>query len=170
MLTEKPRPDGLALAFQECEPGQSRHEAVNTARPGLAYLGPAWPGSRPQAGPCTALLQDSAYGKNLNPLVSILIESGLITFVGQLAQSIMYKSATAAFPLVGGYVVMLYVRASCRLLIWCFNSSFIYLLLILHRDLRRLLSLCVSGRAFPTIIILVLVGRCSARHVRVLQV
>ena len=25
------------------------------ARPGLAYLGPAWPGSRPQAGPCTAL-------------------------------------------------------------------------------------------------------------------
>ena len=33
----------------------SRHEAVNMARPGLAYLGSAWPGSRPQAGPCTAL-------------------------------------------------------------------------------------------------------------------
>ena len=55
MLTEKPRPDGLALAFQERKPGQSRHEAVNMARPGLAYLGSAWPGSRPQAGPCTAL-------------------------------------------------------------------------------------------------------------------
>ena len=37
----------------------SRHEAVNMARPGLAYLGLAWPGSRPQAGPCTALGQIS---------------------------------------------------------------------------------------------------------------
>ena len=50
--------------------------------------------------------------RGLYPLVSILIESGLITFVGQLAQSIMYKSANAAFPLVGGCVLMLYVRAS----------------------------------------------------------
>ena len=65
-------------------------------------------------------VQNSAHGngqRNLNPLISILIESGLITFVGQLAQSIMYKSATVAFPLVGGSVVMLYVRDSCRLLI-----------------------------------------------------
>ena len=53
--TEKPRPDSLALAFQKCKPGQSRHEAVNTARLGLAYLGSAWPGLWPQAGPCTAL-------------------------------------------------------------------------------------------------------------------
>jgi len=55
--------------------------------------------------------QGNAHGsgqRNLNPLISILIESGLITFVGQLAQSIMYKSATRAFPLVGGCVVMLY--------------------------------------------------------------
>jgi hypothetical protein len=57
--------------------------------------------------------QPSAYGsssgqRNLYPLISILIESGLITFVAQLAQSIMYKSATEAFPLVGGCVVMLY--------------------------------------------------------------
>ena len=50
--------------------------------------------------------------RDLNPLISILIESGLITFVGQLTQSIMYKSASDAFPLVGGCVVMLYVRAS----------------------------------------------------------
>ena len=90
----------------------------------------------------------NAYGKNLNPIVSILIESGLITFVGQLTQSIMYKSATAAFPLVGGCVVMLYVRNFiCELLIWSFN--FIYLL---PREFRRLLSLCVSRWAFPTII------------------
>jgi len=56
-------------------------------------------------------VQSGAYGsghRNLYPLISILIESGLITFVAQLAQSIMYKSAEAAFPLVGGCVVMLY--------------------------------------------------------------
>jgi hypothetical protein len=52
---------------------------------------------------------------NLSTLISILVESGLITFAGQLAQSIMYKAATNAFLLVGGSVVMLYVRA-CRLL------------------------------------------------------
>jgi len=46
--------------------------------------------------------------RNLYPLISILIESGLITFVAQLAQTVMYKSATAAFPLVGGCVVVLY--------------------------------------------------------------
>ena len=38
----------------------------------------------------------------------------------------MYKSATEAFQLVGGSVVMLYVRASCRLLI--FFHHFFYLL------------------------------------------
>ena len=37
LLTEKPRPGGLALAFQECKPGQSRHEAVKMARLGLAH-------------------------------------------------------------------------------------------------------------------------------------
>jgi hypothetical protein len=41
--TEKPWLDGLALAFQECKPGQSRHEAVIMAWLGLAYLGPAGP-------------------------------------------------------------------------------------------------------------------------------
>jgi len=46
--------------------------------------------------------------RDLYPLISILIESGLITFVAQLTQSIMYKSASEAFPLVGGVVVMLY--------------------------------------------------------------
>ena len=65
-------------------------------------------------------VNSSSYGNgqhnlNLTTLISILIESGLITFVGQLAQSIMYRymSAAVAFPLVGGCVIMLYVRASC---------------------------------------------------------
>ena len=57
--------------------------------------------------------------RDLSPIISILIESGLITFVAQLAQSIMFKTDNAAFPLVGGCVVMLYVRVSYQLLIWC---------------------------------------------------
>jgi hypothetical protein len=65
LLTEKPRPDGLALAFQKCKPGQSRHEAVKKARLGPAYLGSAWPGSRPQAGPCTALVANFSNISNL---------------------------------------------------------------------------------------------------------
>jgi hypothetical protein len=46
LITKKfaPKSRGLALAFQNPKPGQSRHEAVLTA----------WPGSRPQAGPSTA--------------------------------------------------------------------------------------------------------------------
>ena len=61
-------------------------------------------------------IQPSAHGngrRDLNPLISILIESGLITFVGQLAQSIMFRVAGDVFPLISGCVVMLYVRASC---------------------------------------------------------
>ena len=72
--------------------------------------------------------------RNLNPLISILIESGLLTFVGQLAQTIMYKSVTVAFPLVGGCVVMLYVRASCRSS--SFWSSYSYLLFTGNFDNR----------------------------------
>ena len=62
---------------------------------------------------------NSAHGtgqRDLYPLISILIESGLITFVAQLTQSIMYKAAADAFPLVAGCVVMLYVRPSCSII------------------------------------------------------
>ena len=64
-------------------------------------------------------VNSSSYGNgqhnlNLNTLISILIESGLITFVGQLAQPILYgyRPGTEAFPLVVSGVVMLYVRLS----------------------------------------------------------
>jgi hypothetical protein len=61
-ITEKPRPDGLALAFQEGKPGQSRHEAVTTARPIWARLGLAYGlRRRSQAGPCTALNRTSKH-------------------------------------------------------------------------------------------------------------
>jgi len=55
--SEKPWPDGLALACENHRPGQSHQEAIIIgAWPGSAYLGPAWLGSRPEAGPATALL------------------------------------------------------------------------------------------------------------------
>ena len=66
----------------------------------------------------TGSVQNSAHGngrRDLYPLISILVESGLITFVGQLAQTVLYKANNDAFPIVGGCVVMLYVRSSCRL-------------------------------------------------------
>ena len=48
MYAEKPRLNGLALAFRQSRPGQThRHgEAVITAWLGLAYFGWAWLGSR----------------------------------------------------------------------------------------------------------------------------
>jgi hypothetical protein len=45
----------LALAFQECKPGQSHHEAIIMAWLGSAYLGLAWPSPWPKAGPSTTL-------------------------------------------------------------------------------------------------------------------
>ena len=51
LLCEKPRPDSLALAFQQGRPGQSHDEAVIMAWLGSAYLGSAWLSSWLQAGP-----------------------------------------------------------------------------------------------------------------------
>ena len=62
---------------------------------------------------------------NIFAAISILIEAGLIAFVGQLAQIIVCQFADDAFPLVTGSLVMLYVRASCRLL--SYRRVFIYL-------------------------------------------
>ena len=99
-------------------------------------------------------VNSSSYGNgqhnlNLNTLISILIESGLITFAGQLAQSMMYKlnePAIEAFPLVGDCVVMLFVRLS----LFCLPYSH---LLFTHREFRQPLSLCVWRWAFLTVII-----------------
>jgi hypothetical protein len=52
----------LGFGFSNPKPGQSHHEAIFTARLGLAYLGLAWPGSWPQAGPGTSLDKSDAYG------------------------------------------------------------------------------------------------------------
>ena len=41
---------------------------------------------------------------------SRLQKSGVITFVAQLVQILMFKLANRAYPIIGGPVVMLYVR------------------------------------------------------------
>ena len=50
--------------------------------------------------------------RDLYPLISILAESGMITFVAQLLQTSMYKTTFDGFRIVNGSVVMLYVRVS----------------------------------------------------------
>ena len=54
--TKKPRPEPPAPALLFLEPGQSPHWAATPAWPTRAWLGLAWPGSRPGAGPGTTLL------------------------------------------------------------------------------------------------------------------
>ena len=44
------------------------------------------------------------------PIISIMIESGVITFLAQLVQTVMYKIDITAYPIIGGLVVQLYVR------------------------------------------------------------
>ena len=50
------------------------------------------------------------YASRLRPIISILIESGMITFVAQLVQIFMFKYANLAYPIIGGPVIMIYVR------------------------------------------------------------
>ena len=79
----------------------------------------------------------SAHGNgqfNISPLISILIESGLVTFIGQLTQCIMYKSAPLAFPLVGGIIVILYVRL----------HVVFFLLILLSYDSHLLITQAIS--------------------------
>ena len=49
-------------------------------------------------------------GRHVVHIITILIESGVITFMAQLAQTLMYKFDDTAYPLIGGPVVQIYVR------------------------------------------------------------
>ena len=51
-------------------------------------------------------------GRDIVPIISIMIESGVITLTAQLVQTLMYKFDITAFPLLTGLVVQLYVRVS----------------------------------------------------------
>jgi hypothetical protein len=55
MPFQKPGLDGLALAFEILSRAKAVVGPSLMARLGLAYLGPAWLGPRPEAGPGTAL-------------------------------------------------------------------------------------------------------------------
>ena len=50
-------------------------------------------------------------------IVPILIESGMMTFVAQLAQTVMFKYDPDGYPIIGRIVVMLFVRG------FTFNSQ-----------------------------------------------
>ena len=49
-------------------------------------------------------------GRDITPIISILIESGVITFVAQLVQTLMFKLDNTSYPIIGGPVVQIYVR------------------------------------------------------------
>ena len=49
-------------------------------------------------------------GLDIVPIISILIESGIITFVAQLVQILMFRFNELAYPLIAGLVIQLYVR------------------------------------------------------------
>ena len=50
-------------------------------------------------------------------IVPILIESGMMTFVAQLVQTVMFKYYPDGYPIIGRIVVMLFVRG------FTFNSQ-----------------------------------------------
>ena len=49
-------------------------------------------------------------GHHIVPILSILIESGLITLAAQLTHLLMFKYDNWAFPIIDGLVIQLYVR------------------------------------------------------------
>ena len=63
----------------------------------------------------------SGLGRKLVPVLSILIESGMITLGVQLIQTLMFKFDSMAYGIIHGLVVMLYVRCftvNC----WCLTK------------------------------------------------
>jgi hypothetical protein len=50
-------------------------------------------------------------GRDIVPIISILIESGMLTFTAQLVQTLMYRYYVRnGYLIVGGFIVQLYVR------------------------------------------------------------
>ena len=52
----------------------------------------------------------NGHGIDIVPIISILIESGIITFVAQLVQILMFRYNELAYPIIAGLVIQLYVR------------------------------------------------------------
>ena len=55
-------------------------------------------------------------GRDVVRIISILIESGVVTFIAQLVHTLMYKFDGIAYPIIGGPVVQIYV--------WNFTVNF----------------------------------------------
>jgi hypothetical protein len=94
--------------------------------------------------------QPNGFGRYTGPIMSVMIESGLITFMAQLVLTLIYKFDNTAYPIICGFIVQLYVRGltvNCR-----FNGVFNYIIR-LCREFRRQSSLCASRWASPTSII-----------------
>ena len=86
-------------------------------------------------------------------IVRILIESGMITFMAQLVQILVYNFDNNAFLIIGGLVGQLFVRGFH----WQSHVDLLMVLIIsirLCRGFRRQSSLCVSRWALPTISII----------------
>ena len=50
-------------------------------------------------------------GRDVVRIITILLESGVITFIAQLVHTLMYRfDLTTAYPIIGGPVVQIYVR------------------------------------------------------------
>jgi hypothetical protein len=87
------------------------------------------------------------YANRLIPIISILIESGMITFIAQFVQIFMFKFTGEAYPIIGGPVIMIYVR---NLLLSIVDLMVIDSINGLCREFQQQSSLCESRRALPT--------------------
>ena len=54
--------------------------------------------------------QASGLGRGIAPIIPIMIESGMITFMAQLVLTLIYKFDNTAYPIICGFIVQLYVR------------------------------------------------------------
>ena len=80
-------------------------------------------------------------GRDVVRIILILIESGVITFMAQLVQTLMHKFDINAYRIIGGPVVQIYVRdftTNC-FLIYCF-----LIVCRLCREFQWQSSFCVS--------------------------
>lgn len=59
------------------------------------------------------------------PTISIVVESGFLTFVAQLVQILVYKLDIIAFPIVAPVIMMLYVRGIMSIINLVFHLFFI---------------------------------------------
>ena len=62
-----------------------------------------------------------SWRRNIKPIIALLIETGLMTFIGQLAWTVSYSLQSTVFSLVAGVVIMLYVgvKSQKRSIIEC---------------------------------------------------